>query len=166
MKKSILYIFRNLTETDRYLQVKFDDIDVLDEYNLLKEEYYNSHELGQDKFLDRRFRNIDNSIEEIQENGDSLYLSILRTLLKTEFSRENIGGSVSFANEDSFVPLLSLFNRDLHSVDLYKPSFYLDIYDVVYMDTVSIFDFDRSTFIRGVIQDILGKCCEIVKMNQ
>ncbi|WP_298523429.1 AAA family ATPase [uncultured Methanobrevibacter sp.] len=121
-----------------------DFTELLEEFEHSKDEYYSSEKYTYNKFLERDINNIDNSIEEIQENGDSLYLSILRSLLRIEFLNNTINGQISF-DEDSF-NLSSLFTPPQENISnkIIKPKFYQEIYDVFYVDSFSIFDLNRA----------------------
>lgn len=115
--------------------------ELLEEYEHSKDEYYYSDRYSYNKFIERDIDHLDDTIEEIWENGDSLYLSILRNLLKIEFLNNTIHGQVSF-NEGSFN--LSSLSKGSKDEKIIKPNFYQEIYDVFYVDSFSIFDLNRS----------------------
>ena len=126
-----------------------DFFELFEEYKNLKEEYYSSSE-NQSKFIDREIQYIDNTVEEIQHNGDSFYISLLQNLFRIEFSKKIFNGFISFndkLDKDSLINVYEFLKMDLDLEetidDSYKPNNYLDIYDVFYMDSFSIFDLDR-----------------------
>ena len=114
-----------------------DSYDLLLEYEKFKEEYYSSIE-NSNRFIDKQIKFIDESLEEIRHNGDCLYLSILRHLLKTEFSKMDLSACISFGDE--FISLEEILTNESIGKSL-KPD--LEIYDVFYIDSISIFDLLR-----------------------
>lgn len=140
-------IIRSL-EKDRGILRKtrnMDFLELLDEYEQSKEQYMESAEYGQNKFIDEDIKLLDDLIDEIQENSDSFYLSMLKSLLQIEFQNNNYEGSFSFSGQpdENEIPLASLFSHSLASTELIKPKCYLDIYDVFYVDSFSLFDLNR-----------------------
>ena len=132
---------------DRRMSFQMRDMDffeLLELYEKNKEEYLYSGNIS--RFVDRDIEHIDNSIELIQHNGDSFYISLLKNLLKIEFFTRNFDGYVSL-KENSLINISDLFNIDLdldESVDdSFKPKNYLNIYDIFYIDSFSIFDLDK-----------------------
>ena len=132
---------------DRRMSFQMRDMDffeLLELYEKNKEEYLYSGNIS--RFVDRDIEHIDNSIELIQHNGDSFYISLLKNLLKIEFFTRNFDGYVSL-KENSLINISDLFNLDLdldESVDdSFKPKNYLNIYDIFYIDSFSIFDLDK-----------------------
>lgn len=126
-----------------------DFFDLYHDYELLKENYISSPEYP-NKFIDKEIQDIDEDVVEIQYNGDSFYVSLLNNLLPMEFSMENLFGFVSFneeSDENAFFDIRDFSRMDLsleQSIDeSYTPKNYLDIYDVFYIDSFSIFDLGR-----------------------
>ena len=147
LTSSILSILNRLNQDVRFNR-KARDMDfteLLDEYEHSKDEYYASVNYTYDKFNERDIKELDDSIREIQENNDELYLSILRNLLSIEFINNNLNADVSFNtdfNKYSF-NLSSLSDPDFESINNLKPKYYQEIYDVFYVDSFSIFDINR-----------------------
>lgn len=117
--------------------------ELLEEYENSKEGYYSSSDFEYKKFVERDINDIDNSIKQIQENSDELYLSILRNLLQIEFL-DKVKGQVSF-DEENVLDLSSLFMHG-KNVKLIKPKYYQEFYDVFYVDSFSIFDINRLPY--------------------
>ena len=96
----------------------FTDVcDFIERYEKSKDDYLNCSD---DKFIRREIHAIDDFISEIRKNDDSLSLRIFNQLLKNEFDSSDI-------SDDSFD---------------FKGK--LDIYDVFYIDSFSIFDLNPS----------------------
>ena len=147
ISNSIRRIISRLNDDLRYSRRlrDYDFFELLDEYEKSKDEYYSSSDFP-NKFMEKDIHAVDNSIEEIQYNGDSFYISLIKNLLGIEFSRKSLNGFVSF-KDDSLINIFQFIKMDLglkDSIDeSFKPKNYLDIYDVFYIDSFSIFDLDR-----------------------
>lgn len=123
-----------------------DILELLDEYEDSKAKYYESHAEKTNKFIDNDIQYIDDSIRDIQENNNSLYLSILENLLQIELSTKNFNGLISIKDASSsnlFDFSANFIDFDLEDDDAYNSKGSLDIYDVFYIDSFSIFDLDR-----------------------
>lgn len=131
----------------------YDDgnsLEFFEEYEQLKEEYYNSENYEYNKFFERDVKNLDESIKIIDENSNSLYLSILRNLLRLEFSTRNLNGFISIEggyenNEYSFSA--DFLENKVNSDDAFKSKGSVDIYDAFYIDSFSIFDINNKSSI-------------------
>ena len=120
-----------------------DFIELFELYEKYKEDYYQSNEIGDNKMLDDEIQDLDNAILEIQENDNSLYLSIIRNLLKNEFKTKYFDGCFSiknYSNEKFFEFIVNLFDYDLDSDSAFKSKGSIDVYDTFYIDSFSIFD--------------------------
>lgn len=122
-----------------------DFLELLDEYEQSKEQYMETEEYGQNKFIDEDIKLLDDLIDDIQKNSDSFYFSMLNNLLQIEFQNNTYGGSISFSGEinENLIPIKSLFSYSSEFIELIKPECYLDIYDVFYIDSFSLFDLNR-----------------------
>lgn len=101
-----------------------------------------------DKFT-RKFNKIDDLIEMIENDDGRLYVSILRNLLKSEFSTNDFSFYADITNDSpdySFDFEIDFKNHDLTSDDAFKSTggFMLD--EVYYIDSVSILDLFQSRF--------------------
>ena len=124
-----------------------DFIEIIDEYEKLKQEYYDSNEYGDNKNLDEDIQELDIFLKEIQENGDSLYLSIMRNLLQNEFLTKEFNGCFSikdYRDKNHFKSEVNFLKYDFDSDDAFKSKGSIDIHDVFYIDSFSIFDIHRS----------------------
>lgn len=145
---SINSILNRLNNDLRYSR-KTKDMDILEllsEYEDSKSKYYDSHRDNTNKFIDNEIKYIDDSIHDIQENNNSLYLSILENLLQIELSTKNFNGLISIkdaSTADSFNYSANFIDFDLDDDDAYNSKGFLDVYDVFYIDSFSIFDLDR-----------------------
>ena len=110
--------------------------DILEEYEQSKDEFYSSDETEFDKYFDKEIEDIDEFIDIIQENGIALYGSMLKNLLKIEFSPN---GFNSMDNESRFAAGVQNSNNSEIS-ESFKVQHLLDVNDVIYMDNFSIFD--------------------------
>ena len=144
---SIMALLNRLNNDIRYSRKtkEMDFSELLEEYEHSKDEYYASINYTYDKFNERDIKEIDDSIDEIQENDDELYLSILRNLLSIEFPNYNLNADISFNTDFSKYSfnLNSLFSHYSNSIENFKPNCYQEIYDVFYVDSFSIFDINR-----------------------
>lgn len=124
--------------------------ELFEEYEQLKEEYYNSENYEYNKFFERDVEDLDESIKIIDENSDSLYLSILRNLLRLEFSTRNLNGFISIdgGSEDNEYSFSANFlENKVSSDDAFKSNGSVDIYDTFYIDSFSIFDINNKSSI-------------------
>ena len=149
----------------------YDFFELIDEFTRLKHEFFSSS--LSNKFLDKEIIDMDYTIKEIQSNDDSFYISLLNNLLKIEFFRMNLEGYVSFKDKfdenslfslKQFLRLTSPSNE--YIIESFKPKNYLNIFDVFYIDSFSIFDlnrrpigplrrkyFDHVDYLRLIIQE-------------
>lgn len=142
LKYQIFQVLSRLNHDYRYSR-KIRDWgleDILDDYERSKDEFYGSDDNEFDKYFNKEIEDIDNFIELIQENDEPLHVSMMKNLLKIEFSRDF--GSMDY---ESVVTVSVENSNDIPSSSESKPSNYslFDIYDVFYIDTFSIFDVDR-----------------------
>ena len=124
--------------------------ELFEEYELLKNEYYNSENYEYNKFFERDVRDLDESIKIIDENSNSLYLSILRNLLRLEFSTRNLNGFISIegGSEDKKYSFSADFlENKVNSDDAFKSKGSVDLYDAFYIDSFSIFDINNKSSI-------------------
>ena len=119
-------------------------LELLETYEEFKAKYYASHECN--KFMDDEIQYIDDTICDIQENNNSLYLSIIQNLLQIELSTKNFNGSISIkdAYGDNFNFSANFIDFDLDDDEAYKSKGFLDVYDVFYIDSLSILDVPSS----------------------
>ena len=153
--------------------------ELFEEYEQLKEEYYNSENYEYNKFFEKDIQNLDESIKIIDENSDSLYLSILRNLLRLEFSTRNLNGFISIegCSEDKKYSFSADFlENKVNSDDAFKSKGSVDIYDAFYIDSFSIFDinnkysiisarrsgyYDHAEYIKLMLQDEVDESIEL-----
>ena len=142
LSSSILSILNRINHDIRYnrkaREMNFEEL--LEEYEHSKEQYYSSEDYN--KFNEREIEDIDKSIKQIQDNGDQLYESIFKNLLKIEFLNRSFKGQVSFDEES--LDLSHLFIHSPNYNGIIKPNCYQEIYDVFYVDSFSIFDLNRA----------------------
>lgn len=154
-----------------------DSQELFDEYEQLKDEYYNSENYEYNKFFERDVKDLDESINIINENGNPLYLSILRNLLRLEFSTRHLNGFISIDggsedNEYSFSA--DFFGNKVNSDDAFKSKGSIDIYDAFYVDSFSIFDinnvprfsrsaryYDHVEYLKIMLQDDVDESVEL-----
>ena len=141
---SLISLTRSLKQErhERYKLRNMDFSELLDEYEQSKEEYLSSEEHNQNKFINDDIELMDDFLDEVQKNNDLFYLSMLRNLLRIEFKNNNFNGEISFSEEsdENLVHLDSLLSHSFDMFQKIKPECYLDIYDVFYMDSLSLLD--------------------------
>lgn len=151
INESIMRIFSRLYDRrgHRIRDREMNFFELIEEYQNIKMELVTGEE-ELNKFIQRDIQHIDDSIELIQNNGDSFYISILKNLFRIEFSSKNLNGFVSFNEEFDEKSLINLSYFSYLDLDLkdsiddsLKPKNYLDIYDVFYIDSFSMFDLDK-----------------------
>lgn len=144
---SLISLIGGLKQDIRYSRKirNMDFSDLLNEYEQSKEEYYLSEMQGQNKFIDEDIEKMDNFLDDVEENSDSFYLSMLSNLLLIEFKNNDFKGTVSFSDklDENQVSLGSLLSYSFELFDKIKPKCYFDVYDVFYIDSFSLFDLNR-----------------------
>lgn len=144
LSSKISSIISSLNKDRRFIRKarNMDFLELLDAYEQSKEEYMETEEYGHNRFIDDDIKELDDLLDEIQENSDSFYLSLLNNLLQIEFQNNDFAGKISFSDkiDENIVDLDSLFSHFFESFDLIKPKNYFDIYDVFYIDSFSLFD--------------------------
>ena len=147
LSSKISSIISTLNKDRRFIRKakNMDFLELLDEYEQSKEEYMGTDEYGQNKFIDEDIKELDELLDEIQENSDSFYLSMLNNLLQIEFQNNNYEGKISFAEQydKNMINLNSLLSHSFDDIESIKPNYYLNIYDVFYIDSFSLFDLNR-----------------------
>lgn len=116
--------------------------EILEKYNSLKEEILNlnlSESIVDD--FSKRFGEIDELIKIVEENQNPLFISLMRSLITSEFSSNAL---------NSFIQVNSLDNSFNYTMDFKNHSFYSDesfkikdgviVSNVFYMDSFSILD--------------------------
>lgn len=153
LSKSIRSIlFRLNRDVNRFERRNMDVIELLEEYEKSKKIYLDSQG---NKYLNKEIKDIDNFIDEINKNDNELYLTILENLLKIELSTNSFDGYFSIKNNpdgELFEFTANFTNYDINNNDAFTSKGSLNIYDVFYIDSFSIFDLDRSPF-RSRYQD-------------
>ena len=125
-----------------------DSPEIFEDYEQLKEEFYNSDNYEYNKFFEKDVKDLDEAIKIINENGDSLYLSILRNLLRLEFSTRNFNGFISVcggSEDNEYAFSADFLENKVNSDDAFKSKGSMDIYDAFYIDSYSIFDISSSS---------------------
>lgn len=116
---------------------------LLDQYKMIRNNMvHNNQSNFSDSSFYSRMRDIDKQIEVIEENGDKLYVSLLRKLLFSEFNYRNLKGKVNFEGKFNNNYFQYSANLIFRHTDLSCSDFFL-INDVIYIDSLSIFDFRR-----------------------
>ena len=141
-----------------------DIIELLENYENVKKEYY----LNANK---QKFRNVeimDNILSIIEKNDQSLYLSILKNLLKSEFSSRHFTGSFRLngvMDDEKFDRSLDFANgSNIDFINSFGHCGVMNIHDVFYLESFSIFDlrrgllrfedyFTRSQYLQKILYD-------------
>lgn len=114
-------------------------------YNNLKDVYLNLDlKNGYKHDFDDLFKTIDDLIRIVKEDDPSLYVSIIRKLLKSEF--ETYTGFAQFSGvlrDISYVFSIDLKSQDLDELDSFKYEGGFSINDVLYIDSASALDLSQ-----------------------
>lgn len=95
---------------------------------------------------------IDNLIKTVNENTDSLYSSLMRKLLKSEFSTNKFNGVAQLCGsykESDFDFLIDFSDSDLNSDDSFESEGWFSIHDVFYFDSFSILDLPQRSGLQN-----------------
>lgn len=126
----------------------YEDFDMhqgslLDQYKMIRNDIVHNNESSfSDSSFYSRIQDIDKQIEVIEENGDKLYISLLQKLLFSEFDYRNLKGSVNFEGKFNNNYFKYSANLISHQSNFSCSDFFL-INDVIYVDSLSIFDFRK-----------------------
>lgn len=152
-------IISNLKEDFRFSQMRnMNYMSLIYEYEKSKEDYYKiNHDSRKENLksiryrrnrisLDEEIQEMDNLLDEIRENGNSLYLSIMRNLLRTEFLTKDFNCCFSiknFSDDLNFEFSVDFIKHDFDSDNAFKSVGSINVHDVFYIDSFSIFDLSR-----------------------
>lgn len=122
----------------------FDDLSLLEKYLQAKLDYNDfNRDIPLKKFIDQDIKEIDGILDIIQENGNPLFISLLRTILKAEFSSTDFNFISSFKgikNSNKFKFSVDFNDYDLTSDDAFSSDGNFEIEDVFYIDSFSLFE--------------------------
>ena len=122
---------------------------ILDDYENIKNDFYNLDITNNDKKeVLEKFNQIDNLIDIVNQNDDSLYISLMRSLLESEFSTTNFNSLIEIIGiNNSFKFIIDFKNHDFTSDDAFICKGGIILNDVYYIDSISILDmFDNIRF--------------------
>lgn len=97
--------------------------------------------------IDERLFAIDDLIEIVEDNGNPLYVSIMKKLLKAEFSTADFNGVFRINGIYKNKPFdfnIDFENNDLSSDDVFKSEGWFTLNDIYYIDSFSILDLDQN----------------------
>ena len=123
----------------------FDDLNIYEQYLQAKDDYKNNKTLN--RFIDEDIKEIDEIMEIIEENGNLLFISILKTTLAAEFGTTDFRFSSSFTgnvNDEDFNFSINLKDHDINSDEAFTSKGKFEIEDVFYLDNFSIFETSKS----------------------
>ena len=115
-----------------------DDFDsILEKYEDLKSSVLDL-DISDEDIADfsKRFNSIDDLIDIVENDGDELYISLMRSLLNSEFSTDTFNSFISI--DDDFI--IDFKNHDFNDDDAFKSDSTLFVNDVFYIDSVSFLD--------------------------
>ena len=115
-----------------------DDFDsILEKYDDLKSSVLDL-DISDEDIADfsKRFDSIDDLIDIVENDGDELYISLMRSLLNSEFSTDTFNSFISI--DDDFI--IDFKNHDFNDDDAFKSNSALFVNDVFYIDSVSFLD--------------------------
>ena len=94
---------------------------ILDDYENIKNDFYNLDITNNDKKeVLEKFNQIDNLIDIVNQNDDSLYISLMRSLLESEFSTTNFNSLIEIIGiNNSFKFIIDFKNHDFTSDDAF-----------------------------------------------
>lgn len=126
------------------LEKHFDDLSLLEMYLQAKLDYNDSNrDMPLKRFIEEDFNEIDSILDIIQEDGNPLFLSILRTTLAAEFSSSDFDFVSSFTgikNSNEFKFLVNFNDYEMNSEEAFSSEGKFEIEDVFYMDSFSLFE--------------------------
>ncbi len=141
---------RNLTKFDALASNSHKSgldiiIEIFDDIKERIEEYDISSE-SQDE-IDKKFSAIDDLIDIVEANQNQLYVSIMKKLLKDEFSTDDFNGFFEiygeYKNED-FDFKIDFNDNDLSSDEVFESKGWFSVNDIYYIDSFSILDLDQN----------------------
>ena len=98
--------------------------------------------------INEKFYEIDKLIDIVLENDTQLYTSIMKRLLKAEFSTADFNGifNISGINENNgnFDFNIDFNDNDLSSDEVFKSEGWFSLNDIYYIDSFSILDLDQN----------------------
>ena len=124
---------------------QMDIFELLENYESAKDEYFsfNKHR----RLRNKNIETMDNLLAIIEKNDDSLYLSIIKNLLKIEFLSKNFSGCFrlnGILNDESFDYSANLENES--NIDFngsFSSKGIINFHDVFYLESFSIFELGR-----------------------
>ena len=102
--------------------------------------------------IEESIEKIDDLVKTVNENADSLYSSLMRKLLKSEFSTNKFNGMAKLCGnykESDFDFLIDFSDSDLNSDDSFKSEGWFSIHDVFYFDSFSILDLPQKSGLQN-----------------
>lgn len=121
---------------------------ILDVYDEIKERI--DSEDFSDEVMDEineKLFAIDDLIEIVEDNGNPLYVSIMKKLLKDEFSTADFNGIFRINGIYKNKPFdfnIDFEDNDLTSDDVFKSDGWFTLNDIYYIDSFSILDLDQN----------------------
>lgn len=98
--------------------------------------------------INEKFFEIDKLIEIVVENDVQLYTSIMKRLLKAEFSTADFNGIFNISGRNNqnnnFNFNIDFNNNDLSSDEVFKSEGWFNLNDIYYIDSFSILDLDQN----------------------
>ena len=99
------------------------------------------------KEVDETFEEVEKFIKLVEDNDNALYVSIMKKLLKDEFSTDDFDGyfEISGNNGNSDFNFKIDFNdNDLSSDEVFDSTGWFSVNDIYYIDSFSILDLDQN----------------------
>ena len=99
------------------------------------------------KEVDETFEEVEKFIKLVEDNDNALYVSIMKKLLKDEFSTDDFDGyfeiSGKHGNSD-FDFKIDFNDNDLSSDEVFDSNGWFSVNDIYYIDSFSILDLDQN----------------------
>ena len=133
---------RSLTKNNKDFDI------ILDIYDEIKDRINNQN--VSDEILDEvneTLEEIDNLIEIVDDNGNQLYTSIMKKLLKDEFSTDDFNGIFRINGIYKNKPYdfnIDFNDNDLTSDEVFSSDGWFTLNDIYYIDSFSILDLDQN----------------------
>lgn len=99
------------------------------------------------KEVEEKFEEIDNLIYIVEENDNPLYVSIMKRLIKAEFSTDDFEGYfeiIGVHKNSDFDFKINFNNNDLSSDEVFESEGWFSVSDIYYIDSFSILDLDQN----------------------
>ena len=136
-------------ETQRKINQNKTGFEIISEiYDEIKDTIDNQNiSLESKEYIENKFVDIDNFMDIVEKNDNSLYIYIMKKLIKDEFSTSEFNGifeinGVYLNKEYDFK--INFDDNDLTSDEVFKSEGWFSLNDIYYIDSFSILDLNQN----------------------